>query len=166
MIYLIVSNFITLCDVFISIPSFLISSFPSISLILCYSFSLPPLSFPYFSLPTTYSFYPPPIIPPIRYEFGLVSHSFAAAVKLLMKEFDILTAQLEHLLSTNRLSLQKMVCCISICDFFRVVFYFYWYHVEKNRQNIRLNTFMISLGVLTAASKRYVTHARETDPKG
>ena len=47
--------------------------------------------------------------PTHRYEFGLVSHSFAAAVKILMREFDILVAQLEHLLSSNRLSLQKMV---------------------------------------------------------
>ena len=49
-----------------------------------------------------------------RCEYGLVSHSLAAAVKVLMREFDILVAQLEHLLSTNRLSLQKMVSIIFV----------------------------------------------------
>lgn len=44
-----------------------------------------------------------------RYEFGLVSHSLTSAIKGLVREFDILIAQLEHLLSCNRLSLQKMV---------------------------------------------------------
>ena len=44
-----------------------------------------------------------------RCEYGLVSHSLAAAVKVLMREFDILVSQLEHLLNTNRLSLQKMM---------------------------------------------------------
>jgi hypothetical protein len=39
-----------------------------------------------------------------------------------MREFDILVAQLEHLLSSNRLSLQKMVriwslsCVCSVCS--------------------------------------------------
>ena len=50
-----------------------------------------------------------------RYEFGLVSHSFVAAVKVLLREFDILVAQLEHLLSSNRLSLQKMVSGVLLC---------------------------------------------------
>ena len=44
-----------------------------------------------------------------RYEFGLVSHALAAAIKAMLREFDILVAQLEHLLSGGRLSLQKMV---------------------------------------------------------
>ena len=44
-----------------------------------------------------------------RYEFGLVSHALAAAIKAMLREFDILVAQLEHLLSCGRLSLQKMV---------------------------------------------------------
>lgn len=53
----------------------------------------------------------------LRYEFGLVSHSFVAAVKVLLREFDILVAQLEHLLSSNRLSLQKMVREMLLCGF-------------------------------------------------
>lgn len=44
-----------------------------------------------------------------RYEFGLVSQALAASIKMMLREFDILVAQLEHLLSCNRLSLQKMV---------------------------------------------------------
>ena len=44
-----------------------------------------------------------------RYEFGLVSQALASAIKTMLREFDILVAQLEHLLTTNRLSLQKMV---------------------------------------------------------
>lgn len=44
-----------------------------------------------------------------RYEFGLVSHSLASAIKVIIRDFDILIAQLEHLFSCNRLSLQKMV---------------------------------------------------------
>ena len=44
-----------------------------------------------------------------RYEFGLVSQALASSIKTMLREFDILVAQLEHLLSTNRLSLQKMV---------------------------------------------------------
>lgn len=44
-----------------------------------------------------------------------MSHSFVAAVKVLLREFDILVAQLEHLLSSNRLSLQKMVSEMLLC---------------------------------------------------
>lgn len=32
-----------------------------------------------------------------RYEFGLVSHAFCAAIKKIMREFDVLLAQLESL---------------------------------------------------------------------
>jgi gamma-tubulin complex component 2 len=44
-----------------------------------------------------------------RYEFGLVSQAMSSAVRQLMREFDVLVAQLEHLMACNRLSLQKMV---------------------------------------------------------
>lgn len=43
-----------------------------------------------------------------RYEFGFVSHAVVAVVKSIMREFDILIAQLEHLLMENKLTLQKM----------------------------------------------------------
>ena len=54
----------------------------------------------------------------------MVSHSLAAAVKVLMREFDILVAQLEHLLSTNRLSLQKMVRIILVLFGFNHYFFY------------------------------------------
>jgi hypothetical protein len=44
-----------------------------------------------------------------RYEFGLVSQALAASIKMMLREFDVLVAQLEHLLTCRRLSLQKMV---------------------------------------------------------
>jgi hypothetical protein len=44
-----------------------------------------------------------------RYEFGLVSQALSSAIRQLLREFDVLVAQLEHLLNGNRLSLQKMV---------------------------------------------------------
>jgi hypothetical protein len=37
-----------------------------------------------------------------RYEYGLVSHSLASAIKGMMRDYDILIAQLEHLLSCNK----------------------------------------------------------------
>lgn len=43
-----------------------------------------------------------------RYEFGLVSHAVVSVMKSVMREFDILIAQLEHLLVSNKLTLQKM----------------------------------------------------------
>lgn len=44
-----------------------------------------------------------------RYEYGFVSHAMCSAIKAVMRDFDILVCQLEHLLNTNRLTLQKMV---------------------------------------------------------
>lgn len=44
-----------------------------------------------------------------RYEFGCISQAFAAAVKALLKEFDVLTAQLEAMVKANTLiSIQKL----------------------------------------------------------
>jgi len=43
-----------------------------------------------------------------RYEFGFVSHAVVASIKSIMREFDVLIAQLEHLLIENKLTLQKM----------------------------------------------------------
>ena len=43
-----------------------------------------------------------------RYDFGYVSHAVAAAIKNIVREFDVLVAQLEHLLVTHRLTLQKL----------------------------------------------------------
>ncbi|CAM9119980.1 unnamed protein product [Ectocarpus fasciculatus] len=44
-----------------------------------------------------------------RYEFGCISQSFAAAVKALLKEFDVLTAQLEAMYKSSELtSIQKL----------------------------------------------------------
>ena len=44
-----------------------------------------------------------------RYEYGLVSHALAAAMKSLLREFDVVISQLEQLLEDNSLSLQKMM---------------------------------------------------------
>jgi gamma-tubulin complex component 2 len=44
-----------------------------------------------------------------KYEYGLVSHAFCAAVKKICREFDVLVAQIEQLYLDNKLSLQKMV---------------------------------------------------------
>lgn len=44
-----------------------------------------------------------------RYEFGFVSHALSAAVKKLLREFDIIISQLEVLLKEDRLSIQKIV---------------------------------------------------------
>jgi gamma-tubulin complex component 2 len=43
-----------------------------------------------------------------RYEFGLVSHAVVAVMKAIMREFDTLIAQLEHLLILNKLTIQKL----------------------------------------------------------
>jgi gamma-tubulin complex component 2 len=43
-----------------------------------------------------------------RYEYGLVSQAVAAAIKLLLREFDVVLSQLELLLDDNKLSLQKL----------------------------------------------------------
>eukprot|EP00814_Leptocylindrus_danicus_P018783 CAMPEP_0116025846 /NCGR_PEP_ID=MMETSP0321-20121206/13383_1 /TAXON_ID=163516 /ORGANISM="Leptocylindrus danicus var. danicus, Strain B650" /LENGTH=1111 /DNA_ID=CAMNT_0003498301 /DNA_START=289 /DNA_END=3624 /DNA_ORIENTATION=- len=47
-----------------------------------------------------------------RYEYGLVAHAFASAVDALVKEYLVLVAQLEALMSDNRLSLQKLWCFV------------------------------------------------------
>ena len=44
-----------------------------------------------------------------RYEFGRVSHALCAALKKIVREFDVLVAQLECTFTSGRLSLQKMV---------------------------------------------------------
>ncbi len=44
-----------------------------------------------------------------RYEYGLVSHALASAIKVIIRDFDVLMCQMEFLLNTGRLSLQKMV---------------------------------------------------------
>ena len=44
-----------------------------------------------------------------RYEYGLVSHALCAALKKILREFDILIAQLEVTFTSSQLSLQKMV---------------------------------------------------------
>jgi hypothetical protein len=44
-----------------------------------------------------------------RYEYGSISHAISAAIKEMLREFDLIIAQLEHLLSLGRLTLQKMV---------------------------------------------------------
>ena len=48
-----------------------------------------------------------------RYEFGLVSHAMCAAVRAVVRQFDVLVAQLEHLFlaqqqQEQQLSLQKL----------------------------------------------------------
>ncbi|GBG30056.1 Gamma-tubulin complex component 2 [Hondaea fermentalgiana] len=43
-----------------------------------------------------------------RPEFGRVSHAMAAAMRALLREYDVLVAQLEHQNSERRLSLQKL----------------------------------------------------------
>ena len=37
----------------------------------------------------------------------MVSHAIVSVIKAVLREFDILTAQLEHLLTSNKLTLQK-----------------------------------------------------------
>ena len=44
-----------------------------------------------------------------RYEFGYVSHAAAAGLKAILRELDILIAQLENQMLTSRLSIQKMM---------------------------------------------------------
>jgi gamma-tubulin complex component 2 len=44
-----------------------------------------------------------------RYEYGSISHAIAASLKEMLREFDLIIAQLEHLLSLGRLTLQKLV---------------------------------------------------------
>lgn len=44
-----------------------------------------------------------------RLSHGLVSHALAAAVKIVMREFDLLVAQLEHQAKLGNLSLQRVV---------------------------------------------------------
>eukprot|EP01038_Epipyxis_sp_PR26KG_P006038 gene6038-8313_t len=43
-----------------------------------------------------------------RYEYGYVSHALCSAIKVMIREFDVLVAQLEHLHVSNVLSLQKL----------------------------------------------------------
>ncbi len=43
-----------------------------------------------------------------RYEFGFVSHALCAAMKKVLREFDVLIAQLEHSYNCHKLSLQKL----------------------------------------------------------
>ena len=45
-----------------------------------------------------------------QYEYGMVSHAFCAAVRRIIRDFDALIAQMEHLYIQQNLSLQKMVC--------------------------------------------------------
>jgi len=44
-----------------------------------------------------------------QYEYGMVSHAFCAAVRRIIRDFDALIAQMEHLYIQQNLSLQKMV---------------------------------------------------------
>jgi gamma-tubulin complex component 2 len=44
-----------------------------------------------------------------KYEYGSVSHAVAGAIKAMMREFDVVLAQFESLLASNRLTLQKMI---------------------------------------------------------
>jgi hypothetical protein len=44
-----------------------------------------------------------------RYEYGSISHAIAASIKEMLREFDLIIAQLEHLLALGRLTLQKMI---------------------------------------------------------
>ena len=44
-----------------------------------------------------------------RYEYGSISHAIAASIKEMLREFDLILAQLEHLLALGRLTLQKLV---------------------------------------------------------
>ena len=43
-----------------------------------------------------------------RHEHGMVAHALAAALKVLVKEYLVLVAQLEHQLRTERLTMQKL----------------------------------------------------------
>ncbi|CAM9602626.1 unnamed protein product [Chrysoparadoxa australica] len=43
-----------------------------------------------------------------RHEYGMVGHALAAGMKLLLKEFAVLVAQLEHQLEHGKLSLQRL----------------------------------------------------------
>ena len=42
-----------------------------------------------------------------RYEFGYVSHAAAAGLKAILRELDILIAQLENQMLTSRLSIHR-----------------------------------------------------------
>ena len=44
-----------------------------------------------------------------RYEYGSISHAIASSLKEMLREFDLIIAQLEHLLTLGRLTLQKMI---------------------------------------------------------
>ena len=44
-----------------------------------------------------------------QYEYGMVSHAFCAAIRRIIRDFDALIAQMEHLYIQQKLSLQKMV---------------------------------------------------------
>lgn len=43
-----------------------------------------------------------------RYEFGLVSHAISKEIKSILRDFDVIVAQLEMLLEAGGLSLHKM----------------------------------------------------------
>jgi hypothetical protein len=42
------------------------------------------------------------------YEYGLVSHSLVSAIKVIVRKFDTLVTQLEHLLDKGQLTMQKL----------------------------------------------------------
>jgi gamma-tubulin complex component 2 len=44
-----------------------------------------------------------------RYEYGYISHAFCSAIKDILRDFDLLCCQLEFLLNTRHLSLQKLI---------------------------------------------------------
>jgi gamma-tubulin complex component 2 len=44
-----------------------------------------------------------------RYEYGTISHAVSASIKDMMREFDLIITQLENLLVSGRLSLQKII---------------------------------------------------------
>lgn len=68
-----------------------------------------------------------------RYDYGYISHSTAAAIKAITREFDILIAQLENLYSLNKLSLQKLIFLLQpskllLCGIISPLIGKYWSH--------------------------------------
>lgn len=43
-----------------------------------------------------------------RYEYGLTSHALCSVIQDILKDFHVLLTQLEHLLNTGKLTLQKL----------------------------------------------------------
>jgi len=77
-----------------------------------------------------------------RYEYGLVSQAFAAAVRVLLKEYLLLVAQLEHQLLQGNLTVQKL-----------------WFFVQPSLQTMEvLDELIQSVHTLTGGRLLNVLH--------